>query len=68
MSFQFSLATVLRVRGIVEEREERLLQEILYEIAQAREAIAAIVAQLAESDANRHADVSKPSTAMHLHA
>jgi len=33
MAFQFSLATVLRVRGIVEEREEGILQKILSDIS-----------------------------------
>jgi len=34
MAFKFPLATVLRVRTIREEREERMLQQILFEIGQ----------------------------------
>jgi len=55
MGFQYSLATVLRVRGIVEEQEERMLQKILFEITQTLEAIARIDADLAELDASRSA-------------
>jgi len=68
MGFQFSLATVLRVRGIVEEREERVLQDILFSIAQERESLQSIGAQIVESDASRCADVLKPVTALHFHA
>jgi flagellar export protein FliJ len=39
MGFQFSLATVLRVRRIHEEREERMLQQILFQVAQTRQAL-----------------------------
>ena len=34
MAFKFPLATVLRVRGIIEEREEGVLQKILFDISQ----------------------------------
>ena len=68
MSFQFSLATVLRVRGILEEQEERMLQKILFEIAQTRDALARIEAEIAESDASRHADIFKPSYRAQIHA
>jgi flagellar FliJ protein len=68
MSFEFSLATVLRVRGILEEREERMLQKILFEIAQAREALACADAAIAESDASRRADIFKPFIGRNLHA
>ena len=40
MAFEFSLATVLRVRDIVEQREERLLQRIQQQIAQTLQALA----------------------------
>ena len=33
MAFQFPLATVLRVRGIIEECEEAKLQKILFDIS-----------------------------------
>jgi len=55
MSFHFSLDSVLRIRGIVEEQEERMLQRILFEIAQTLEGIESINAELAGSNASRQA-------------
>jgi flagellar export protein FliJ len=68
MAFQFSLDTVLRVRGIVEEREERLLQKILFETAQAVEGLAGIDAEIAKTDVSRHAEIFMPSIGHNLHA
>ncbi|MGD0098707.1 MAG: hypothetical protein ABSB60_19690 [Terracidiphilus sp.] len=68
MSFQFPLATVLRVRGVVEEREERLLQQILAEIAQTQDALTHINAEILESDALRHAEVFKTRAGHNIHA
>ncbi len=68
MAFQFSLATVLRFRGIVEEREESALQKILSDIAQIFDALERTDAQLMESDATRRADIFKPSIGLQLHA
>ena len=59
MAFQFSLATVLRVRGIIEEREEGILQKILFDISQTSDAIERTDAQVAESYASRIADIFK---------
>jgi flagellar export protein FliJ len=59
MAFQFSLATVLRVRGILEEREERMLQKILFEISQTLEILARTKAEIASSDASRLTDTFK---------
>jgi len=67
VTFQFSLATVLRVRGIVEEQEERLLQKILFEITQARETLANIDAAIAGSDVSRQEDIFKPLIGRNLH-
>jgi hypothetical protein len=67
MAFQFSLGTVLRVRGIVEEREERLLQKILFEIAQTLENAIRIDAEIARSDAARSAELFRPMIAQDLH-
>ena len=39
MAFQFSLASVLRVREMIEEREEGILQKILHEISKVSDAI-----------------------------
>ena len=57
MAFQFPLATVLRYRGVLEEREERMLQRILSEISQVQETQARIDSQIADSDASRRAAV-----------
>ncbi|MGI4828099.1 MAG: flagellar export protein FliJ [Janthinobacterium lividum] len=37
MAFQFSLETVLRLRGIAEQREERAMEDILRNMAQQRQ-------------------------------
>jgi flagellar FliJ protein len=68
MGFQFSLNTVLQVRGILEEQEERMLQNILQEIAQTSEALAQIEARIAESDAARCAGFLKPVIGHKIHA
>lgn len=68
MAFQFPLAAVLRVRGILEEREERMLQKILFEISQAQEALARTGAEIAGSDASRQAEIFKPFLGLNLHA
>src|ERR1035437_1220161 len=68
MAFEFSLATVLRVRGILEEREERMLQKILFEISQTLEILARTKAEIAGSDASRLADTFKPFLGRNLHA
>ena len=60
MGFQFSLDAVLQVRGIIEEQEERMLQNILQEIARTRETLAQIEARIAESDAARCAGFFTP--------
>ena len=46
MAFRFSLATVLRVREIAEEREERLLTQILGQIAKTRQELHDLKAQV----------------------
>jgi flagellar export protein FliJ len=46
MAFQFSLATVLRVREIAEEKEERLLTQILGQIAKTRQDLNDLKAQV----------------------
>jgi flagellar export protein FliJ len=68
MAFKFPLATVLRVRGIIEEREEGILQKILFDISQTFDSLERIEAQIAESDAARLADILKPSFGRDLHA
>jgi flagellar FliJ protein len=68
MSFQFPLATVLRVRGVVEEKEERMLQQINAEIAHMRESLAGIEAEIVEIDASRRAEVFKARAGYNVHA
>jgi flagellar export protein FliJ len=68
MAFEFSLATVLRVRGIIEEREEGILQKILFDIAKIFDDLERTDAALAETDASRHADILKPCIGLQVHA
>jgi flagellar export protein FliJ len=68
MAFQFALATVLRVRGIIEEREEGILQKILFDISKIFEDLERIDVQLAETDASRQADVLEPRIGLQVHA
>ena len=68
MAFEFSLTTVLRVRGIVEEREEGVLQRILFDISTVSEDLERTDALLAESNLSRHADVFKPCIGFQVHA
>ena len=68
MAFQFSLGSVLKVRGIVEEREERLLQKILFEIAQAVEAVERIDAEIERTDESRSSEIFRKMSGHHLHA
>jgi flagellar FliJ protein len=68
MSFQFSLATVLRVRGILEEQEERMLQKILFEITQTRETLERTDAAISATNAARRENLFKPFAGHHVHA
>ena len=68
MSFQFSLAAVLRIRVVLEEKEERMLQQILSQIAQTREAIVRTDAEIAESDASRRSEVFQARVGHNIHA
>jgi len=68
MAFEFSLASVLRVRRIIEEREESVLQKIHFEISQASGAIEHTDAQLAQCYASRRSNVLKPSIGLDFQA
>jgi flagellar export protein FliJ len=68
MSFQFPLATVLRVRGVVEEKEERMLQQINAEITQTREVLEHIAVEIKELDALRGTEVFKSRVGLNIHA
>jgi len=68
MAFTFSLATLLRIREMVEEREERSLQTILLELAQAKQALVGIHTRITQSDEARHADTRQSTSGHELHA
>jgi flagellar export protein FliJ len=68
MGFQFSLASVLRLRELAEEREERLLQNIQSELARASENLNSNAAELKEVYATRDANGSQLLLAADLHS
>lgn len=53
MAFKFPLATVLQVRQIREDREERMLQQIQFEINQAKSVLEQVDAALERSNLGR---------------
>jgi len=67
MAFQFTLQAVLRARIIIEEREERLLQKILIEIAQCTREIARLDVEMERVNAARKGAVLQPSLGRALH-
>jgi len=67
VAFEFTLQTVLRARIIIEEREERLLQKILIEIAECMRKIARLDAQMALANAARKTAVLQSSLGRTLH-
>jgi flagellar export protein FliJ len=68
MAFHFSLATVLRVRVIIEEREEGILQKILFNISKVFDDLERIDTRIEEADDSRHAEVLKPCIGLDVHA
>jgi flagellar export protein FliJ len=68
MAFHFSLATVLRVRVIIEEREEGILQKILFNISKVFDDLERIDARIVDADGSRHAEVMKPCIGLEVHA
>jgi flagellar export protein FliJ len=68
MGFEFALSPVLSLREVVEEREERLLLQIIQEIAATTESIDGVNADLAAADAVRRAELAKPSNGALLRA
>jgi flagellar export protein FliJ len=67
VAFKFTLQTVLRARIIIEEREERLLQKILVEIAQCTTKIARLDAEMELVNAARKNAVLQSSLGRTLH-
>jgi flagellar export protein FliJ len=68
VAFHFSLATVLRVRVIIEEREEGILQKILFNISKVFDDLERIHTQIEEADESRHAEILKPCIGLDVHA
>ena len=58
MAFRFSLETLLRLREIAEQREERLLGQIEQQIAQSRQTLADLASQ-------REAEIRRREEALH---
>jgi len=67
MAFEFTLQAVLRARILVEEREERLLQKILIEIAQCAREIARLDAEMERANSARKHAVQQSSLGRTLH-
>ncbi len=67
MSFQFPLATVLRLREIAEEREERLLGQIFRQLVKARETHLELQAQHVESIRRREVGLQHQIAGSELH-
>lgn len=67
MSFQFSLAAVLRIRLSLEEQEERKLIRIVQEIALNRQHLDAVDAQEEEVVRRRHEKLAIATRATGLH-
>ena len=66
MGFKFSLATVLRLREIAEEREERLLGQILYRIVQGRQNLLDIAERRQKITNNRETELQTHTLAAQL--
>ncbi len=67
MAFQFTLHAVLRARVIVEEREERLLQKVLVEIAQCNREIEILDSEMVRVNESRTGAVMQQSLGRTLH-
>src|ERR1700758_692923 len=68
MAFHFSLAAVLRVRTIIEEREEGILQKILFDISKVFDDLERIEARIEQADESRSAEIMKPCVGLDVHA
>ena len=66
MAFQFSLETVLRVRKIAEDREERLLSQILQQIAECRQSLAELASRRAALVCERERALEAKTSAAEL--
>ncbi len=66
MAFKFSLATVLRLREIAEEREERLLMQIRQHMAQSQHELAELDARGIAVIAQRESELTNQIPATEL--
>lgn len=66
MAFRFSLETVLRVRQIAEDREERLLSQILQQMAQCRQSLAELGVRRANLGLQRERSLEAKTSAAEL--
>lgn len=66
MGFRFALATLLRLREIAELREERLLGQILNQIAQSRQTLAELEAQRQSLIAQRELALRQTTSAFDI--
>ena len=67
MAFRFSLATVLRVRESIEQREERALQRIQLEMARVLRQIEELSAAIARAHDAQEEALRQPIPAGYLH-
>jgi flagellar export protein FliJ len=67
MAFRFPLATVLRVKEIIEKREEVALQKAQLEIARAGRKIQELTDQIGAANAAREEELHKAMKASRLH-
>jgi flagellar export protein FliJ len=68
MAYKFPLAAVLRFRAIIEEREEGILQKILFDISKVFDTLERTDTRLSESETSRYQEILKPSTGLQLQA
>ena len=68
MAYKFSLETVLRVRKLIEEREERLLQQILQRMANTLQSANETERDIAEWNASRQTAARESSMALDVQA
>jgi flagellar export protein FliJ len=66
MAFKFSLATVLRLREIAEDREERLLMQIRQQMAQSQQELADLDARCIAVIAQRESELKDQIPATEL--
>ena len=67
MAFRFSLATVLKLRQSIEDREERALQKVIAEIANVHNQIEALNIQIANVRRQCESTLLQLTPAAHLH-